>query len=349
MNGPEVMYKVNSDQVPAGAADALAGDRLQHWAGSFSYNALRQVRYVLAMVAAGLLFNWIGDHLLASPWQQGAWIAAWGPAGSLEAELVMLMALVVAVFMGMLITWPDTPHSGLLTTAVGLCILGLKWGPMTNLLLLQSPGALPRMYHVLQWQCVFWVVFVLAGEAISRMFYRLIFRNRLWIHLAGLDGLPLPEMQLEGLMMPLTASAIQADRVNRGGIAKSVLVNLGGLVITAAVASLVLMILLRSQFVGQVLFAGFVAFGTGAFAAGAVFPEVSPWAIWPGIPVTAAVLYFFSMHSVPRYPGQAGVLMAGALPIDYVGAGLAGAVLGYYTVLRMHLRRQHEMSIEERH
>lgn len=343
------MNKVNSDQVPAGAVEALVNGRLQQWTGTFSYNALRQVRYVLAMVAAGLLFNWIGDHLLASPWTQGAWIAAWGPAGSLEAELVMLSALLVAIFLGMLITWPDAPHSGLFTAAVGLCILGIKWGPITNLLLLQSPGGLPRMYQVLQWQCVFWIVFVLAGEAISRIFYRLIFRNRLWIHLAGLDGLPLPEMQVHGLIMPFTASAIQVDRVNRGGMAKSVLTNAGGLVITGAVASLLLMILLRSQFVGQVFFASFVAFGAGAFAAGAVFPEVSPWAIWPAIPATVAVLYFFSMHSVPRYPGQAALPMAGGLPIDYVGAGLAGAVLGYYTLMRMHLRRQHEMSIEERH
>ncbi len=348
MNSPDLMNNLNPDPVPTDTAEMITGSRLEHWARTFGYNALRQIRYLLAMVASGLLFLWIGNHLLPSPWNQGAWIAAWGPAGSLESELVMLIALLVAIFLGMLITWPDTPHSGLFTAAVGLCILAVKWGPMTNLLLPQTPATLPRVYQILQWQCLFWIVFVLAGEAISHMFYRLIFRNGLWIHLAGLDGLPLPDTNVHGLIMPFTASAIQIDQVRRSKITSSLLANAGGFVITGAVASLLLMILLRSQFVGQAIFANFVAFAAGAFAAGAVFADVSPWAVWPAIPATAAVLYFFSMHSVPEYPGQAAAPMAGALPIAYVGAGLSGAVVGYYTVLRMHLRKQHEMGVEER-
>lgn len=343
------MLKINSDPVPADTTDALVGGRLQDWAGTFSYNALRQIRYLLAIVACGLLFHWIGTHLLASPWKQGSQIAAWGPAGTFQSELVMLIGLAIAIFVGMLITWPDTPHSGLLTAAVGLCVLAIKWGPMTNLVLMQRAATLPQMYQVLQWQCLFWVVFVLVGEVISRILYRLIFRNHLWIHLAGLDGLPLPEMTVSGLVLPFTASAIQIERVHRIKAAKTLLTNAAGFLVTGAVASLGLMILLRSQLVGQVLFANFVAFGAGAFAAGAVFADLSPWAVWPAIPATAAVLYFFSMHAGPQYPGQAAVRMAGALPIDYVAPGLAGAVLGYYTVLRMHLRRQHEMSVEEKH
>jgi hypothetical protein len=55
------------------------------------------------------------------------------------------------------------------------------------------------------------------------------------------------------------------------------------------------------------------------------------------VPLTAACGYLYGMNMQGLYPGEPGFFMARALPIDYISAGIPGAILGYYAGFRWSL------------
>ncbi len=118
----------------------------------------------------------------------------------------------------------------------------------------------------------------------------------------------------------------------------------GALAATVLIGGTLLTIMLRTELKGQVLFACFISFGIAAFAAQQIFPRTAPGPIWAGVPLTALIGFVMAGHSTFAYPGHIGLALARGLPIDYISAGIPGAVLGYYTGLRWQI---HQMIHEQ--
>ena len=72
-------------------------------------------------------------------------------------------------------------------------------------------------------------------------------------------------------------------------------------------------------------------------AANFLFADSSSWPLWFAVPLTAALGYGLA-ESRYTFPAHELTALPRALPIHYMSAGLAGAILGYYASikLRMH-------------
>ncbi len=308
-----------------------------------AWGFLRQTRYVVACILVGIFYLWLSARVIPSPNMDGTRALAAGPAVSLVAELTMLGGLVVAVALGTFLTWPDSPHAGFFIAAVGLIFPACHWGSVTMLLALH-PAHLAAAYHTLALQNIFWIVYVLFGELISRVIYRLIGSRRWPMYI----GLPWPlGFSGSGVVeppapYPAYAGILAHDNPeNRAGSAL-VPQNLMSFFCTCAVALFVLFLLLKSQQPGQAIFACFTAFFAGAFAAAFIAPLADVWTIWIAAPCIAAAGGFLAGFFPEPYPAHAGLCLIRALPIYYLSAGIAGAIMGYYAALRMHTRHAME-------
>ena len=302
---------------------------------------LRQLRYVVACIVVGIFFIYVAGKVIPSPNMDGMKSLAAGPAISLTAELIMIGGLVVAVVIGTLLTWPDAPHAGLFIASVGLIFLACHWGPITLLLALHHTD-LAGAYRTLALQNIFWIFYILIGEAVSRGIYELI-GSRSWpLYL----GLPWPygaNAALATAAYPSFANILISGSTDRP-VGRRVAQNLLAFISTMIVAGIFLFLLLKSQQPGQAVFACLVAFAAAAFVSSTLAPQADSWVIWITPPVIAAIGGFLAPHVAQPYPAHTGLFLIRTLPIYYCSAGLAGAIFGYYAAVRMHYRRVMEPS-----
>ncbi len=308
------------------------------------FGFLRQIRYVVACIAVGMFFLWLAGKVIPSPNMDGTRALAAGPAVSLAAELAMLGGLAVAIIIGTLLTWPDAPHAGLFIASVGLIFLACHWGAVTILLAVHHRD-LAGAYHTLALQNIFWIFYILLGEVLSRLIYELI-GTRSWPVCLGLPWpIKTPEAgsAAQAADYPAYAGVLMGDGLNPRILAARIGQNLLAFISTVVVAVIVLFLLLKSQQPGQAIFACSVAFAAGAFVSGTLAPEADVWVIWITPPCIAAAGGLLATHFPQPYPGHAGLFLVRTLPIYYVSAGLAGAIVGYYTAVRMHCHRAIEI------
>jgi hypothetical protein len=324
--------------MPRGQTEALPS---QHQA---LFGFIRQVRYVVACIVAGLFFLWLAGRVIPSPNMDGTRALAAGPAVSLVAELAMLGGLAAAIIIGTVLTWPDAPHAGLFIASVGLIFLACHWGTVTLLLAVHHTD-LAGAYRTMALQNIFWLFYILLGEVLSRLIYELI-GTRSWPVCLGLPW-PLksqaPGSTALAAAYPAYASVLREDGIHRRFLAARIGQDLLAFISTVAVAVVLLFLLLKSQQPGQAIFACLVAFAVGAFISGTLAPEADAWVIWMTPPCIAAAGGLLAGHFPQPYPGHAGLFLIRTLPIYYASAGLAGAIAGYYTAVRTHCRRVIEL------
>ena len=303
---------------------------------------LRRSRYVVAIVVSGILFYYLAWRLVAPPPPlEGASILLWPLQSPLAASIALAAALILSLALAMLLTHPDAPHTALYCGALGLAALAIKGGTI-HLILEEANFAhtIPDLHRRLACECGIWAGLIILAELFTRILFNAFFANTSWITRHGLsaDGLTRLSPILSSLLQPLPDSGSKAK--SEGGL-PPVLVNLIAFAFAVVLAVIFLSIFMQSQLKGQVLFACFAAFGLAVFIAHYVLPTASTWPLWLAIPATAAVGYYFASTTV-YYPGHAATNLARALPMDYISAGLPGAILGYYTSVRTHLHQHFE-------
>ena len=305
---------------------------------------LRQLRYVTACIVVGIFFIYLAGKVIPSPNMDGTRSLAAGPAVSLVAELAMIGGLVAAVVIGTLLTWPDAPHAGLFIASVGLIFLACHWGPITLLLALHHNN-LAGAYRTLALQNIFWIFYILIGEAVSRGIYELI-GSRSWpLYL----GLPWPIRPHGANAAPAIAdypsfADVLVSSSPYRPFGRRIAQDLLAFISTMIVAGIFLFLLLKSQQPGQAIFACSVAFAAAAFVSSTLAPQADAWVIWITPPVIAAIGGFLAPHVAQPYPAHTGLFLMRTLPVYYSSAGLAGAIFGYYAAVRMHYRRVMEPS-----
>lgn len=308
------------------------------------FGFLRQARHVVACIVVGIFFLFLAGKVIPSPNMDGTRALAAGPAVSLVAELAMIGGLVAAVAIGTLLTWPDAPHAGLFIASVGLIFLACHWGPVTLLLALHQTD-LAGAYRTLALQNIFWIFYILIGEALSRGIYELIGSRNWPLYL----GLPWPINTSASNPVPSTAGYPSfpnslVDSLADRPVGQRIAQNLLAFISTVIVAGIFLFLLLKSQQPGQAIFACSVAFAAGAFVSSVLAPQADAWVIWITPPIISAAGGFIAPHFAQPYPAHTGLFLMRTLPIYYSSAGLAGAIFGYYAAVRMYFRRAMEIS-----
>jgi hypothetical protein len=178
-------------------------------------------------------------------------------------------------------------------------------------------------------ECVHWAVLFLIAETFARLLHERFLSNTRWITRSGPDL----SMEMLGRIRPTSGamgvSLYVSQKLGTTKLRRRIATPLA--VIYSVVVSIVLLyFFLQSPEKGQVLFACFVAFLLATMNSYLAFPRVPFVAFMLAVPITAACGYLYGMHHVGLYPGHPGFFMGRALPIDYVAAGVAGAIVGYY-------------------
>ncbi len=133
--------------------------------------------------------------------------------------------------------------------------------------------------------------------------------------------------------------------LDRGTAVRGVL----GFMVSVTAAAIIVFMLLRSPERGQILFALFAGCFLGVFIGQKVVPTRTNLTAWAVPVVLGAALYLLAALSAVR--GGQGAWMevrvyAQALPIDWLTAGLGGAMLGHWEDLRMREARYIDDSLE---
>ena len=114
---------------------------------------------------------------------------------------------------------------------------------------------------------------------------------------------------------------------------------------TVLYSSILLMLLMRSPNRGQIIFAMFVSFLIATLIAHQQFASQFSAVSWGAAIVTGTLFYALAIASSAKGGANSWVriqLFARALPVDWMGVGGAGGVLGYWLSERIHELRHIE-------
>jgi hypothetical protein len=139
----------------------------------------------------------------------------------------------------------------------------------------------------------------------------------------------------------LARNGSAASATGRGATKTGDAVTRGGLrFLTALGLTLVLVWLLaRSSDRGQILFALLAGNFLATLVAYQFFPSRLSWVAWASALVAGAVFYVLAAVGAPHAGGGAWMFVynsSQALPIDWITAGLGGALLGFWGSSRLH-------------
>jgi hypothetical protein len=290
--------------------------------------AWRRTRYVVAIAVSAALFSWLGWSAAAPPPQWGGLsLLAW-PGHGLLAALILTLILLVATGISSLIVHPDSPHMGLFCSLLGMTALSIRGGPVHMLLVFaQDTHSLPHVADLLALECVMWGCVILLADAFARFLHDRFLANRHWIYRAyPRPDKPMPEFDVGTVagFAKAVSHFLHTDRI------KSWVRIPLAMILSGALALLFLYVFMQSQLKGQVLMACFVSFFLATLCAYAAFPTVPFWSLILSVPLTAAVAFLIGRNAVPPFPGHAPFFALRALPIDYLTAGVPGAILGLY-------------------
>ena len=328
------------------SADPAAALDLEHPQETFAAVTVRRLRYVAAVALCAGLYLALGGLVARPPAESAGVSLAWHHAGVLGL-VVLLVVTVVGVIAASLICHPDAPYAGLWCTLLGLGALAIRGGTIREVMFqAQSKGSVGDLYHALALECLEWAVILIAADMTVRFLWKRVIRNDLWLTRSGI----FPEkLDLAGSR---AAGGFAANPNAPAGAGAVWIDSALALAVCGAVSYLMLAILLQTQLKGQVLVGCFISFTVGALAARLLSPHADPLAYLLAVPATAIAAYLLANSGVSivsgqmmldgkavagLFPGQAVSPAGRALPIDYIAGGVPGAILGYYSALRMHL------------
>ena len=305
---------------------------------TFAAIALRRTRYVLAVCVSAFLFYTLGWAVAAPPPEaSGVSLLAWSTSSGLYASLALTGILILATIICTWLIHPDAPHMGLFCAMLGMSASSIRGGTVHMLVRIATAGGrYPEVSRLLAMECVDWALPGADRRDANAAFASAFFRNTRWITRSGPDL----EAERSRLCIPpagrwafrLTVSRPCAGRSMRRRVATPL-----AMVYSGIVAVVLLFMLLQSPTKGQVFFACFTAFFLSTLNSYLAFSRVPFAAFILTVPLVAAAGYLYGMNALPEYPGHPGFFMARALPIDYVAAGIPGAILGYYGGFRWSL------------
>lgn len=296
---------------------------------------LRRTRYVAAILLSAALFWYLAWSFVAPPPQWGSVsLLAWQSWAGVLGMIVLFVLFLATITLSALLTHPDAPHTGLYCAALGMAALAIRGGPINMLLEYgELHGKISTIHGRLLWEALIWAVLIIIVEFFNRVLFRRLFANRVWLHRVGLLVEDAQTGEIPGLVWGKADDEISG--ASKEG-PHPMLINAAALVTSLILATILLQVFMQSQAKGQVLFACFVSFGLSTLVSHYIFPRSAVWALWLAIPLTAAVGYLRAKTNTP-FPNHAATALARALPIDYIVAGLPGAILGYQVSLRSHL------------
>ena len=300
---------------------------------------LRRARYVLAVLLCGV-FYWYAAWALVAPPPQYAGISllVWPGVNPLLAILGLAAVVSIGTALAMLVTHPDAPYTGMFCALLGLGGLAVRGGPIHLMILNAETHAAGRaLFVTLAWESLLWLVVLAAAEFTTRLCFRSVFRQSQWLLRQG------AEPPMFGRLVPLSWMASEGAVPPRDRLAW--LADLGAFGITFGLGIMLLVITLHAQSKGQVLFGCFASFALAAMAANGTFPRSRVAAIYLAVPAAALLGYYRAASTymppspiVPGvYPGHAAVNMARALPIDYIVAGVPGAIAGVHMTISLRI------------
>jgi hypothetical protein len=306
---------------PAAAQPALAPE-------SFLAVVFRRTRYSIAIILSAYFFCTLGWQLAAPPpeWA-GVSLVVWHNHGILSTLLLTGMLLAATAVCSLLVH-PDSPHMGLACALLGMAGLSIRGGTVQMLMVhTRESGSMPHVADALALECVEWGCVILLADAFARLFHDRLLANQQWVLRANpILGTKISKTDL-GVAAGFSKTVSHALRTDR--IKGPVRIPLA-MAWSGAIAFLFLYVFMQSQLKGQVLMACFVAFIISTICAYAAFPTVPFWSLILAVPLTGAVAFLVGRNAVPGYPGHAPFFAMRALPIDYLTAGVPGAILGLY-------------------
>ena len=303
---------------------------------SFWSLLLRRTRYVIAIAVAALLFCTLGWSVAAPPGQEGGVsLMAW-PNHGLVMGLSLAVIVIVSTIVCTLLVHPDSPHMGLFCTLLGMAGLSIRGGTIHMLVqYAQITGTYAHIAQLLAVECAQWAILLLIAEAFTRVLHNQFFANTHWIVRARPDAghaiLAQSRLRHAVGVSQTVSQTLKTDKIQGWPVIPLAVIW------SMAIATILLYVLMQSQAKGQVLMASFIAFLVSTLCAYLAFPRVPIVALLLAVPLTAGLLYLYGMHMPTLYPGHAAFFAARALPIDYVSAGGAAAILGYYWALQWSL------------
>jgi hypothetical protein len=295
---------------------------------SFLALAWRRTRYVVAIVLSAVIFSYLGWHFARPPAEWGGVsLLAWPNHGVLSTAILMLLLLVVTTISS-LIVHPDSPHMGLFCSLVGMAALSIRGGTVHMLdvyALTTNTG--PHIAYALAIECLEWGFVILIVDAFARFLHDRFLANQHWMFRTNPDLVRQLNQTEVGMALGFAKSishSLYTDRL-KGPVRIPL-----AMIVSGACAFLFLFIFMQSQLKGQVLMACFVSFFLSTLCAYTAFPTVPFWSLILTVPLTGAVAFLIGRNYLPPFPGHAPYFAMRALPIDYLTAGVPGAILGLY-------------------
>jgi hypothetical protein len=305
-------------------------------AESFLGVVWRRTRYVLAIALSAGLFSWLGWKIAAPPpeWA-GVSLGTWQNHSVLSA-LLLAAILLLATAVCSLIVHPDSPHMGLFCSLLGMAGLSIRGGSVHLLMVYgQTTGTMTRIADAMAVECVEWGCVILLADAFARFIHDKFLSNHYWLLRAEPEAgkRALAKTKL-GLAVGFSETVSRVLRTNRlKGWPRIPL----AMIWSGLFGLLFLYVFMQSQLKGQVVMACFVSFLVSTICAYAAFPTVPFWALILAVPLTGAAGYLLGRNGVALFPGHAPFYTMRALPIDYLTAGVPGAILGLYWSLNWSL------------
>lgn len=289
-----------------------------------------KVQVEIAMVA-GFLLAYFALWTLVRPWAQGEPVVyLWGPgpmAGAAAGRLVLLALVTWALAAACAaMTLSARPEGSLLATLVGIAAFGVRSGGMDDLL--RYTDRVGALMAAMVLELAILAVILAGAFGVVYLVRAVAARVRPgWVRPAGLPSAP----------------AVKAPTGNGSLLAggSEPVQTAGTFVVTLAVASILMILLLRGSQRGQVIFALASSFFVAAVVARYVFPSRLSVGCWLAPVAMGLFVYARAAMAAPE-PGPlawARVLSASwvaALPIDWFTAGCGGAIGGYWLACRIH-------------
>lgn len=278
-----------------------------------TYTVRDRVLLTVGSFACVLLFLWVAGvfGIPAHPHAHGSLLAQ---PSAFVALLVTLVALVACVLLSSVVVSLVHFDAGLFCAAVGLLALSVRGGPLRYVLMYSSgPG----------------VFLTLCAELV------------LLFAFVGIAWLALRAMRRRGFVVDdVTRDGLHEEDEKPGHHALATLTQ----IVTMAV---VVLLLAQTDDKAQVIAAVAVAALLGTLAAHSLFP-VSPsvwyWVGPLGVGLIGYGVAYASADATWTIGNVAGTFapLGRPLPLDYAGAGTAGALLGYWTSRRWQYTKEAE-------
>ena len=339
------MTQASSNPVPQPSADHDA----EHPPETFVAVTIRRLRYLIAIALCAAAYVYLG-WLVAQPPAGTAGVSLlWHQANILGATVLFLITI-AGVAISIPLCHPDAPYAGMWCTFLGLGAFAIRGGTIRQMLLqAQLDAHMPDLYHSLAAECFLWAALIFAADLATRFLWNRFYSNVHWIGRTGVNPVHVEKKPDHSATKP-SARSVWIDSIL-------------ALVVTCAIAYFLLGILLQSQLKGQVLVGSFLSFGLAALGARLLSPNADPLAYWLAVPATALAGYLMVNSNISiangqmivdgkaaafgYFPGQCPAALGRALPIDYIAGGVPGAILGFYTAVRMHFHSASEKARNE--